>query len=114
MPASPYKLGLRFDLGSLITRGAAVSAARAHLRQVDLHAQATGIEARTTADADLVELQFLRGRMGADARRQASALGALDALLGLRPGTPLHLAGLYAAPEADPRTGRPIAGEHGA
>ena len=142
--STAYKLGLRFDLGSLITRGAAVSAARAHLSQVDLQllwqewqtaaaaerdyvelavlrernallreqlgaaaqqlrrdraAQASGIEARTTADADLVELQFLRGRMGADARRQASALGALDALLGLRPGTPLHLAGL---PQYDP------------
>ena len=142
--STAYKLGLQFDLGSLITRGAAVAAGRAHLRQVDLQllwqewqtaaaaerdyvdlvalrerdallreqlgaaaqrlrrdraAQAIGIEARTTADADLVELQFLRGRMGADARRQASALGALDALLGLRPGTPLHLAGL---PQYDP------------
>ena len=157
--STAYELALQFDLGSLITHGAAVSAAGAHLRQVDLQllwqewqtaaaaerdyvelaglrerdallrqqlgaaaqrlrrdraALAAGIEPRTTADADLVELQFLRGRMGADARRQASALGALDALLGLRPGTPLHLAGLYAAPEADPRTGRPIAGEHGA
>ncbi|OIQ91961.1 outer membrane efflux protein [mine drainage metagenome] len=137
--STAFKLGLQFDLGRLITRGAAVSAARAHLQQVDLHllwqewqtaaaaerdyvelaalrerdallreqlgaaaqrlrrdraAQAAGIEARTTADADLVELQSLRKRLGADARRQASAMGALDALLGLRPGTPLRLVGL--------------------
>ena len=142
--STAYKLGLQFDLGSLITRGAAVAAGRAHLRQVDLQllwqewqtaaaaerdsvelvglrerdallreqlsaaarrlrrdraAQAAGIEPRTTADADLVELQSLRGRLGADARQQASALGALDALLGLRPGTPLHLAGV---PQYDP------------
>ncbi len=142
--STAYKLGLQFDLGSLITRGAAVSAARAHLRQVDLQvlwqewqiaaaaehdyielvalrqrdallreqlgaaaqrlrrdraAQAAGIEARTAADADLIELQSLRGRLDADARKQASALGSLDALLGLRPGTPLRLAGL---PHYDP------------
>ncbi len=137
--STAYKLGLQFDLGSLITRGAAVSAARAHLQQVDLQllwqewqtaaaaerdyvklvglrerdallreqlgaasqrlrrdraALAAGIEARTTADADLVELQSLRGQLGADVRRQAATLGALDTVLGLRPGTPLHLAGL--------------------
>ncbi len=142
--STAYKFGLQFDLGSLITRGAAVSAARAHLRQVDLRllwqewqtaaaaerdyvelvalgerdtllreqigaaaqrlrrdraAQASGIEPRTTADADLVELQSLRARLGADARRQALTLGALDALLGLRPGTPLRLADL---PPYDP------------
>ena len=142
--STAYKLGLQFDLGSLVTRGAAVSGARAHLRQVDLQllwqewqtaaaaerdyvelvglrerdallrqqlgaaaqrlrrdraAQAAGIEPRTTADADLVELQSLRVRLDAEARRRESALGALDALLDLRPGTPLRLAGM---PRYDP------------
>ncbi len=134
-----YNLGLSLDLGRLITRGAAVSAARAHLRQVDLQilwqewqtaaaaeaddvtlvglrerdavlmaerdavlerlrrdraAAAAGIQPRTTADADLVELQTLQQKLADDARQRASRLAALDALLGLPPGTPLRLAGL--------------------
>ncbi|MDA8255316.1 MAG: TolC family protein [Betaproteobacteria bacterium] len=139
-----YNLGLSLDLGRLITRGAAVSSARAHLRQVDLQilwqewqtaaaaeaedvaliglrerdavlgaerdavierlqrdrdAVAAGIQPRTTADADLVELQSLQQKLGDDARRHEARLAALDALLGLRPGTPLRLAGL---PQFDP------------
>ena len=134
-----YNLGLSLDLGRLITRGAAVSAARAHLRQIDLQilwrewetasaaeaayvalvslserdailgaergavlerlqrdraAATAGRQLRTTADADLVELQALQQRLAADARQQAAGLAALDALLGLPPGTPLRLAGL--------------------
>lgn len=134
-----YNLGLSLDLGRLITRGAAVSAARAHLRQIDLQilwrewetasaaeaayvalvslserdailgaergavlerlqrdraAAAAGRQPRTTADADLVALQALQQRLAADARQHAAGLAALDALLGLRPGTPLRLAGL--------------------
>ena len=142
--STAYKLGLQFDLGSLITHGAAVSAARAHLRQVDLQvlwqewqtaaaaehdyielvalrerdallgeqlddalrrlhrdraAQAAGIEPRTTADADLVDVQSLRGLLDSDARKHAATLAALNALLGLRPTTPLRLSGL---PHYDP------------
>lgn len=134
-----YKLGLSLDLGRLITRGAAVSAARARLRQVDLQilwqewqtaaaaeadyialvglrerdavlgterdavlerlrrdraAADAGVQPRTTADADLVELQRLQQKLADDARRHEARLAALDALLGLRPGTPLPLAGL--------------------
>ncbi len=54
--------------------------------------QAEGIEPRTTADADLVELLALERRLAVDARQRAARLAALDALLGLRPGTPLRLA----------------------
>ena len=139
-----YNLGLNLDLGRLITRGAAVSAARANLRQIDLQilwqewqtasaaeldyvalvglrkrdavhgaqrdavlerlrrdraAAASGIEPRTTADADLVALQTLQQALADDARQHASRLAALDALLGVPPGTPLRLAGL---PPFDP------------
>lgn len=142
--STAYKLGLQFDLGSLITHGAAVSAAHAHLQQVDLQvlwqewqtaaaaehdyielvalrerdallgeqlgdalrrrhrdraAQAAGIEPRTTADADLVDVQSLRGLLDSDARKHAATLAALNALLGLRPTTPLRLSRL---PHYDP------------
>ncbi|MFH1816383.1 MAG: TolC family protein [Pseudomonadota bacterium] len=139
-----YNLGLSFDLGRLITRGAAVSAAHAHLRQVDLQilwqewqtaaaaeadyialvglrerdallgaerdavlerlrrdraAAAAGIAPRTTADADLVELQAVQQKLADDARQHDARLAELDTLLGLPPGTPLGLAGL---PRFDP------------
>lgn len=142
--STAYNLGLQFDLGRLITRGAAVSAARAHLKQIDLQilwqewqtaaaaeadyveivglrerdtllreqlvaaterlrrdrgAQAAGIESRTTVDADLVELQALQARLAQEARQHEAVLASLDALLGLRPGAPLRLAGL---PRFDP------------
>lgn len=142
--STAYNLRLGFDLGSLITRGAAVAAARANLRQIDLlilwqewqtaaaaeldyvalaglrdrneiltsernevfqrlqrdrAAAAAGTQPRTTADADLVELQALQQKLADDARRQEARLAQLDALLGLRPGTPLPLAGL---PRFDP------------
>lgn len=134
-----YNLGLSLDLSGLITRGAAVAAARAKLRQVDLQilwlewqtaaaaeadavaliglrerdallgaerdavlerlrrdraAAAAGTLPRTTANADLVELQTLQQALADDARRDEATLAALDALLGLSPGTPLNLAGL--------------------
>lgn len=134
-----YNLGLSLDLSRLITRGAAVAAARASLRQIDLQilwqewqiasaaeadyialvglrerdavlgaersallerlrrdraAAAAGTQPRTTADADLVELQALQQKLADDARQDASRLAALDALLGLRQGTRLRLAGL--------------------
>lgn len=139
-----YDLGLSFDLGQLITRGAAVAAARANVRQIELQilwqewqiaaaaeaddvalvalrerdailgaerdavverlrrdraAAAAGIEPRTTADADLVELQALQQKLADDARQHASRLAALDARLGLPPATPLNLASL---PRFDP------------
>jgi len=139
-----YNLGLSLDLSRLITRGAAVAAARANLRQVDLQilwlewqtaaaaeadavaliglrerdallgaerdavlerlqrdrdAAAAGMQPRTTADADLVELQVLQQKLADDARQREARLAALDALLGLSPGTPLRLAGL---PPFDP------------
>ncbi len=139
-----YKLGLNLSVSSLITRGAAVSAGRAHLRQINLQIlwqewqtaaaaeadyvavvglrdrvallraqrdavferlrrdrseQAAGIEPRTTADADLVELQTLQQQLAADARQRQAQLAELNALLGLRPGTQLQLAGL---PRFDP------------
>ncbi|ODU99758.1 MAG: hypothetical protein ABT20_16525 [Rubrivivax sp. SCN 70-15] len=142
--SAAYKLGLQFDLGSLITRAAAESAARARLEQVDLQilwqewqtaaaaeadyvtlvglrerdallheqlgasrerlqrdraAQAAGIETRSAPDADLVEVQALQGLLADDARKSSSALASLDALLGLRPGTALQLAG---QPRLDP------------
>ena len=134
-----YDLSLGLDLGRLITRGAAVSAARAEARRVDLQilwqewqaaaaaeadaialvglrerdallaaerdavverlrrdraAAATHLQLRTTADADLVELQALQGKLADDRRRYASRLAALDARLGLPPRTPLRLAAL--------------------
>jgi len=49
---------------------------------------------RTTANADLVELQTLQQALAADARRHEATLAALNALLGLSPGTPLQLADL--------------------
>jgi outer membrane protein TolC len=139
-----YNLGLSLSVGSLITRGAAVSAGRAHVRQVNLQIlwlewqtaaaaeadyvaivglrergallraqrdavlkrlhrdrseQKAGTEPRTTADADLVDLQALQQQLAADARQRQARLAELDALLGLRPGTPLNLAGL---PRPDP------------
>lgn len=139
-----YNLGLDLDLSRLITRGAAVSAAQARLRQVDLRilwqewqtaaaaesqyvalvglrerdvllraerdavrerlrrdraAATAGRQPRTTADADLVDLQTLQQELAADARHYEARLAALDALLNLRPGTPLRLAGM---PPFDP------------
>lgn len=146
-----YNLGLSLSVGSLITRGAAVSAGRAHVRQVNLQIlwqewqtaaaaeadyvaavglrergtllraqrdallkrlrrdrseQKAGIEPRTTADADLVELQALQQQLAADARQRQARLAELDSLLGLRPGTPLQLAGL---PRLDPAAVRAAA-----
>jgi outer membrane protein TolC len=134
-----YNLALGLDLSRLITRGAAVGAARASLRQIDLQIlwlewqtaaaaeadvvalvglrerdavlgperdavlerlrrdraeAAAGMQPRTTADADLVELQRLEQELADDARQQATRLAALDALLGLHPGTALNLADL--------------------
>ena len=139
-----YDLALNLDLGRLITHGAAVAAARANLRQVDLRilwqewqtasaaeadyvamvglrerdavltaerdavlerlrrdraATAAGTELRTTADADLVELQTLQRMLADDARQHAARSAAFDALLGLPAGTQLRLAGL---PRFDP------------
>ncbi len=139
-----YNLGLSLSLSSLITRGAAVSAGRAHVREVNLRIlwlewqtaaaaeadyvaavglrergallraqrdavfkrlardrseQKAGIEPRTTADADLVELQALQQQLAADTRQRQARLAELNALLGLRPGTPLQLADL---PRLDP------------
>jgi outer membrane protein TolC len=139
-----YNLGLSLDLGRLITRGAAVSAARAELRQIDLQilwqewqtasaaetdyialvslrerdvvldaerdavlerlrrdraAADAAIQPRTAADADLVELQTLQQKLDDDARQHKVRLAALDARLGLHPGSPLPLAGL---PRFDP------------
>ncbi|MBW4047118.1 MAG: TolC family protein [Proteobacteria bacterium] len=146
-----YNLGLSLSVSSLITRGAAVSAGRAHVRQVNLQIlwqewqtaaaaeadyvaavglrergallraqrdavlkrlrrdrseQKAGIEPRTTADADLVELQALQQQLAADARQRQARRAELNALLGLRPGTPLKLAGL---PRLDPAAVRAAA-----
>jgi outer membrane protein TolC len=145
---SGYNVDLSLDLGKLITRGAAVAAARANQRKIDLRilwqewqtaaaaeqdyialvalreryvliaeqrdavldrlqrdrAEATaGIEPRTTADADLVELQALQQDLADDARQHKSKQAALDALLGLRSGTPVALADL---PPFDPQAVR--------
>ncbi len=137
--AAAYDLGLSLDVRRLMTRGAALAAARAEVRQIDLQvlwkewqtaaaaeadgvalmglrarhallgaerdavlerhrrdraAAAAGLQPRTTADADLVELQALQQRLADDERQRASKLAALDALLGLAPATPLRLARL--------------------
>ncbi|MBU6261130.1 MAG: TolC family protein, partial [Burkholderiales bacterium] len=60
--STAYNLGLGFDLGRLITRGAAEAAARADLRSIDL--QILWQEWQTAADAELayVRLVGLRER----------------------------------------------------
>lgn len=147
-----YNLGLSLDLDQLITRGAAVAAAREHVRAVDLGilwqewqtasaaeldyialvglrerdrlletqrqaiaarlgreraAAAAGIAPRTTADADLVELNTVQHLLAADARQRAAKQGELAAMLGLPPGQVPSLGGL---PRFDPAAVREAAG----
>jgi outer membrane protein TolC len=65
----------------------------------DRAAASAGIQPRTTADADLVELQTLQQKLADDTRQHEAELATLNALLGLSPGTPLRLSGL---PRFDP------------
>ncbi len=69
---SAYNLALNFDLGSLITRGAAVGAARAHLRSVDLQILWQEWQVAASAELDYVRLVGLRQRDALLARRSAA------------------------------------------
>lgn len=57
-----YNLVLNLDLGRLITRGAAVAAARANLRQVDLRILWQEWQTASAAEADYVAMVGLRER----------------------------------------------------
>jgi outer membrane protein TolC len=60
--STAYSLGLHFDLQSLITRRAAVAAARANLRQVDLQILWQEWQTAAAAEMDYIELVGLRNR----------------------------------------------------
>ncbi|MEJ2573253.1 MAG: TolC family protein [Gammaproteobacteria bacterium] len=60
--STAYSLGLHFDLGSLITRHAAVAAARANLRQVNLHILWQEWQTAAAAEMDYIALVGLRNR----------------------------------------------------
>jgi outer membrane protein TolC len=60
--STAYSLGLHLDLGSLITRRAAVAAARANLRQVDLQILWQEWQTAAAAEMDYIKLVGLRSR----------------------------------------------------
>ena len=70
--SSAYNVSLGFDLGRLITRGAAVDAARAHVRSVDLDILWQEWQTAAAAELDDVRLVGLRERDALIERRIAA------------------------------------------
>jgi outer membrane protein TolC len=90
--STAYSLGLHFDLGSLITRRAAVAAARANLRQVDLKILWQEWQTAAAAEMDYIALVGLRNRDALLGTERDAALERLQrdrvaAGAGLQPST---------------------------